>query len=285
MPAVRLVNPSRLRRRRAACSNSRRRRKRNMPAGLKRYWARMRRQITSAKRSNPVRRHRRRRARSVNGRRRRRNFSFSGRRRRNPVYAMGRARSYRRRLRHNPLLAVPLGELVPLAGWAVAGMAGTRILPQMLMPGSNTGITGYGINALTAVGLSWVGGKFAGPRAAQGLLVGGIVALAARILSDTLGASSTFGSALVGDLDFDLGFYIPNTYSVPTAGQGPYLLNPGVMGSPMSAGGVIPALPAAGGAAAAAASAPGSAGNPSAAQLSAPGAVHEPKSGSSPWAA
>lgn len=211
------------------------RRRRRMPAGLARYW----------------RAHRR-------GNRRRRNPFHFGRRRRNRsrvVYV--RATRHRRSRRHNPLLSVPLTDLVALTGWAVAGMAGTRIIPQMVLPTYNSGIAGYGLNALTAVGLSWLGGKFGGSRAAQGLLVGGFVGLATRILTDMLGSTQAGAWGLSGDLDFDLGFYVPNTFAVPTTGTGPYLLNPGVTGSPMNAGGVpTPMAPAiapasAGGAAAA----------------------------------
>jgi hypothetical protein len=42
-----------------------------------------------------------------------------------------------------------------------------------------------------------------------------------------------------------LSYYVPNTFFVPTTGQGPFLLNPGVVGSPMQAGGVpAPMTPA-----------------------------------------
>lgn len=195
---------------------------------------------------------------------------FGRRRRRNRtvVYV---TRGHRRSRRHNPLLSVPMGELVPLTAWAVAGMAGTRILPQMVFPQYNSGIAGYGLNFVTAVGLSWIGGKFAGSRASQGLLVGGMVGLAARILSDWLGSQTAGAWGLSGDLDFDMGFYIPNTFAVPTAGSGPFLLNAGVTGQPSMNGGVpgmAPvALPATAGGTAAAAP-QGSAANPTAAQLS-----------------
>jgi len=35
-----------------------------------------------------------------------------------------------------------------------------------------------------------------------------------------------------------LSYYVPNTFALPTTGQGPFLLNPGVVGMPMQAGGV-----------------------------------------------
>lgn len=174
-----------------------------------------------------------------------------------------------------------MSELVPLTAWAVAGMAGTRILPQMLAPQYNSGLGGYGLNFVTAVALSWLGGKFAGSRASQGLLVGGMVGLAARILSDTLGGSSALGGALAGDLDFDLGFYIQNSFPLPTTGSGPYLLQPGISASPSVAGG-LPAMPSA------ATVAANAAGQPSAAQLAAAtsaGTHDTPRAWSSPWAA
>jgi len=314
MPAVRLVNPSRLRRRRASRrSSARRGRRRNMPAGLRNYWAKVRRALSSTKKKgvkNPVAKHRRRRRSMPAGLRRywasrRRSANPSRRRRRRNLFGRSRRRNYsrrrrynrsrgrsrvvymsapRRRRRHNPLLSVSLGELVPLTAWAVGGMAGTRIIPQMVMPGSNTGLYGYGMNFVTAVGLSWLGGKFAGQRASQGLLVGGMVALASRILTDTLGTSGTFGGALAGDLDFDLGFYINNSFPLPTTGSGPFLLQPGVTGSPTASGGGAIALPPA---------APGSAsqagGGVTAGQIAAGTTASEMGASSpawrSPWAA
>jgi hypothetical protein len=42
-----------------------------------------------------------------------------------------------------------------------------------------------------------------------------------------------------------LSYYVPNSFAVPTYGQGPFLLNPGVAGAPMQAGGVpAPMTPA-----------------------------------------
>ena len=192
----------------------------------------------------------------------------------------------RHRRRHNPLLAVPLNDLVPLTAWAVGGMAGARIIPQLLLPAYNTGYAGYGLNVAASIALSWLGSKFAGSRAAQGILVGGLVGTAARMLADFLGGSSMLGGALAGDLDMDLGFYIPNSFPLPTTGSGPYLLQPGVTGAPSAAGGIptVIALPPATAQQTAAAG-----GGPTAAQLSAAtAAMHgndTPKAWSSPYAA
>jgi hypothetical protein len=178
-----------------------------------------------------------------------------------------------------------MSELVPLTAWAVGGMAGARILPQMIAPTYNTGYLGYGLNIAATLGLSWLGGKFAGTRAAQGLLVGGFVGTAARILADWLGASNPIGGALSGDLDFDMGFYIPNSFPLPTTGSGPFLLQPGMTGSPSYSGGIAAALPAA--VAAQTASSPqGSAANPTAAQINDSMSAHStPRAWSTPWAA
>jgi len=246
-----------------------RRRRRRMPAGLRRYWATHRR----------------------GNRRRRRNPFRLGRRRRNRVVYV-HARSHRRHhRRHNPFLSVPLTDLVALTGWAVVGMAGTRIIPQMVLPNYNSGIAGYGLNAVTAIGLSWLGGKFGGARAAQGLLVGGMVGLATRILTDMLGSTQAGAWGLSGDLDFDLGFYIPNTFAVPTTGQGPFLLNPGVIGAPMQAGGIPGAMTPAIAPAAAGGTAAAAAGGVTAAQLAAAtyspsgNAPNDPGAWRSNWAA
>ena len=128
----------------------RRRSRRRMPTALRRYWASHRRSGNRRRRRNP----------SMFGRRRRRSN------RRTVIVMRGRNRGYRRR--HNPLLAVPMSELVPLTAWAVGGMAGARILPQMLAPSYNQGWTGYGLNIVTTLGLSWLGGKFAGTRRRRG---------------------------------------------------------------------------------------------------------------------
>ena len=128
--------------------------------------------------------------------------------------------------------------------------------PQLILGANNAGVVGYAANAATAFvsGLvaKWIGGQ----DAAVGAIIGGGTALVQRIVSDLMG--SKLGDLdLSGDLDFDLGFYIGNSFPLPTAGNGPYLLNPGYSGQPMpsvSVGGpamVSAALPAAAAAAAA----------------------------------
>jgi len=140
-----------------------------------------------------------------------------------------------RRRRRNPL---SLGgrELIPTALWAIAGGVATRAIPQLLLKDSNTGIFGYGANALTAVALSWAAERFAGPNAGKGVLIGGAVMLGGRLISDLFGKSlvsfgdvfgttGTAGMGAHGDPSFDLGLYTPNEFVVPTTSDGVFQRN------------------------------------------------------------
>lgn len=122
-------------------------------------------------------------------------------------------------------------ELVPTALWAIAGGVATRAIPQLLLKDGNTGIMGYGANALTAVALSFAAERFAGPNAGKGVLIGGAVMLGGRLISDFFGKSlvsfgdvfgttGTAGMGAHGDPSFDLGLYTPNEFVVPTWSDG-----------------------------------------------------------------
>lgn len=195
-------------------------------------------------------------------------------RRSNPAVYFARPRRRRHAHRHNyrinrhhyrrnpAILGMSVGEVAVMTTAGVLNGIATRSLPQMVLGSNNSGAVGYLANAGTAfVGAlvaKWIGGQ----RAAVGAVVGGGTALVQRIVSDLMG--SKLGDLnLSGDLDFDLGFYIGNSFPLPTAGSGPYLLNPGYTGTPepsvsIAAPTIVPAaLPAAAaGATAAAASAP-----------------------------
>lgn len=94
----------------------------------------------------------------------------------------GRRKSNRRR--HNPdWLGTPKEILVS----GVAGLANavlTRQIPQMVLGANNTGIQGYGANALIALIGAYLAGKFAGPSAGKAAVVGGSVILLDRILTE-----------------------------------------------------------------------------------------------------
>lgn len=136
----------------------------------------------------------------------------------------------RRRRRSNPL-ALGGRELIPTALWAIAGGVATRAIPQLLLKDSNTGIFGYGANALTAVALSYAAERFVSPAAGKGVLIGGAVMLGGRLISDFFGKSlvsfgdvfgttGTAGMGAHGDPSFDLGLYTPNEFVVPTWSDG-----------------------------------------------------------------
>lgn len=165
---------------------------------------------------------RRRRKRNVRPRRRRRNpFKLLGRtrRRHNPRRHYFAARHHRRR--RNPVLAAPLQQVLPLAGWAIVGGVATRTLPQLLLKDKNTGLYGYGANALTALGVSMALGKFVGSQAGLGSLLGGITMLAGRLIADYFGKTVVeFSSLLGGDAAFDLGLYTPSYFPLPTVSSG-----------------------------------------------------------------
>ena len=145
-------------------------------------------------------------------------FGFSGRRSR---------RSYSRR-RRNPGGMGSVREISGLLLWGTAGAIGSLSLPGMVASQYNNGAIGYVLNAATAyVGGSLVG-KFAGPQAGAHFLAGGIIATGLRIFNNFFGSSFPIG------LSGDMGYYIENSFPLPTAGQGPYLLNPGYSGSPMA---------------------------------------------------
>jgi hypothetical protein len=238
VPTVRLVNPRRSRVRRVS-------RKRMPGRNAKGRFVRRKRAVRNPAAGggelllmNPKRRRTRNRSRGSHPKRRYR------RRRQNPV-SYAAARPMRRHRRHrnarmfvvrhhrrrNQGLAVAARELVPTALWAIAGGVATRAIPQLLLKDSNTGIMGYGANALTAVALSWAAERFAGANAAKGILIGGAVMLGGRLVSDffgktlvsfgdVFGTTGTSGLGAAGDPSFDLGVYTPGEFVVPTWSDG-----------------------------------------------------------------
>ena len=147
-----------------------------------------------------------------------------------------------------------MSELLAMTGGGVANGIITRSVPQLVLGAGNTGVVGYGANAAAAVAGAWLIKSMFGHKAGTGAIVGGFTALAQRIMQDLVG-SKLGDLGLSGDLDFDLGFYIGNSFPLPTAGNGPFLLNSGYSGGPMpsvSVGGpaIVPAALPAGAAAA-----------------------------------
>lgn len=90
--------------------------------------------------------------------------------------------------RRNPgTLGAVLGSPKELITSGVAGLASavaTRQLPQMILGAANTGWEGYLANLATAGVSAWLAGTFAGPAAGKGALVGGLVIVLDRFLTD-----------------------------------------------------------------------------------------------------
>lgn len=92
--------------------------------------------------------------------------------------------------RRNPGgLAATIGSPKELLVGSVAGLASavaTGQIPQMVLGSNNTGIEGYGANFVTALLATWVAGSFAGPAAGRGALIGGMVIILDRVLTENV---------------------------------------------------------------------------------------------------
>ena len=145
--------------------------------------------------------------------------SNAGRRRRaNPKRIMHHRR------RSNPAgLGRPMDWLQGGAG-VIAGVVGTRALPQMLLGATNTGVTGYAANAVAAVGLGFLTHMLF-PRntvLVTSVIAGGFAGLLSRIIAD----QTPFGAqlSLTGLGDHGFGLYQKSNYPYPPRlvnGRGP----------------------------------------------------------------
>jgi hypothetical protein len=116
----------------------------------------------------------------------------------------GRRPNTTRRRRHNPgELARTIGSTQDVVTGSVAGLVSavaTRQIPQMILNTGNTGVEGYAANLATALVTTWAAGKFAGPAAGRGALIGGMVILLDRVVSDNVSPISSYLSLSgVGD--------------------------------------------------------------------------------------
>ena len=175
------------------------------------------------------------------------------RRRASNPHVFASSRHFRRRhnaRRRNPMGGGSIRDLGGLILWGTGGAVATRVIPRMVLGTSDTGFLGYGANAAVALVGGMLIGKFAGPQAGSKFTAGGVISLALRVVSDF------FGSSLTGLNGLE--YYVENNFPLPTAGAGPYLLNPGYNGSPMQSvvAGQTPMAAAAAVAAAGAAGAP-----------------------------
>lgn len=175
-------------------------------------------------------------------RRNRRRGSSSHRRHRrsNPFGFGGRVKRRSGRRRRNPGFGgFGVRDLTGTILWGTAGALSARVLPSTFLGAKNTGILGYGANAAVAILGGSLVGKFLRPAAGQEFTAGGLIALGLRLFEDWMGGGS--------QMNGDLGYYIENSFPLPTSSNGPYLLNAGYNGSPMAsvqAAAQVAALPA-----------------------------------------
>jgi hypothetical protein len=120
-----------------------------------------------------------------------------------------------RRRRMNPSsIGTPMNWIQGGAG-VLAGVVGTRAIPQLIFAGSNTGTMGYLYNAVTAAGLGFLSHMLfpRNPVITASVVAGGFAALFARVISD----QTPFGAqlSLTGLGDYGLGLYQKSNYLNP----------------------------------------------------------------------
>lgn len=94
-----------------------------------------------------------------------------------------------RRKRRNPSLTGTIGSPRELLVGSTAGLVSavaTRQIPQLILGTNNTSFMGYGANFVTALVATWLGGAIAGPAGARGALIGGMVIVLDRILTENV---------------------------------------------------------------------------------------------------
>jgi hypothetical protein len=131
-----------------------------------------------------------------------------------------RAVRHHHRRRNPGFLGSPMNWVQGGAG-VLAGVVGTRALPQIVLGGSNTGAMGYAANAATALALGWVTHMFfpRNPILTGSVIAGGFAATLARIISDR----TPFGAqlSLTGLGDWGLGLYQKSNFNNPQFIRGP----------------------------------------------------------------
>lgn len=116
------------------------------------------------------------------------------------------------RRRSNPFgagLGRPMDWVTGGAG-VLAGVVGTRALPQLVLAAKNTGVTGYFANGVTAAALGWVAHLLLKkPVITASVIAGGFAALIARIISDQTSYGKFLSLTGMGDYNAGFNFAIP----------------------------------------------------------------------------
>jgi hypothetical protein len=126
------------------------------------------------------------------------------RRRHNPF---GRGYHHHRR-RRNP---GQVAQVLTMIGGGALGAFFTRSLPQTFLGAGNTGLMGYGANAIVAGGGGWLLGML-NRDLGLGFVVGGGAGIVLRIYSDYVS-----GAAQVGASDGQMSFYSTQAFPLPYA--------------------------------------------------------------------
>lgn len=122
------------------------------------------------------------------------------------------------RRQHNPGLAGMkgmFGDALSIIGGAVA----TRYTTQLVLRGNNMGVVGYVGNLVSAFVLGWGSGKvFKSAKIGQMVTLGGITALALRLLQDVTPVGKFVNLSLSGlgrGGDIGLGIIVPSSFYTP----------------------------------------------------------------------
>jgi hypothetical protein len=131
-------------------------------------------------------------------------------------------KSHRKRGRNPNGIAATIGSPKDLVVGGLAGLGSalaTRQIPQMILQTGNTGVEGYAANFVTALVGTWAAGTFFGPAAGRGALIGGMVIVLDRILSEQVSPIASYLSLSgVGDANAysKLGTIRPGFYTHPS---------------------------------------------------------------------
>ncbi len=174
-------NPHRAGKRSSKMAKAKKGEKNPMPSGLKAYWAKHRK----------------------GGKPKRKNTSLA-------IVPLGHhapagyATNPKKKKKRNPeglrqLIGSPKSLLIQGVAGLTSAVA-TRQLPQMVMGPSNTGWKGYGANVLVGAAATWAAASFVGPDAGKAALVGALVIIFDRVLTEKVSPVGKYLSlAGVGD--------------------------------------------------------------------------------------
>lgn len=136
-----------------------------------------------------------------------------------PYNFMGQRRHKKAKRRANPSLRTGGGGLLKNGLFMLAGLVGSRLLPQAFLAAKNTGVMGYGANLAIALG----GGVaiksiLKDSQAGNMFILGGIGGIILRAIQDF----TPFGQAINSSLQGvgDVGIYGATTFFVPLAEAG-----------------------------------------------------------------